>query len=138
MMTVSRRDFLKLAREGLLWLSGALTLGGVLRFLDFETHPAPPTAFPLGPATRYPLHSRIVLEDIPAVLLHTESGFTARSLTCTHLGCALAQAPDGFTCPCHGSEFDEAGTVRRGPAEKPLTALRVEQTLAGELILHLV
>ena len=137
-MTVSRRDFLKLAREGLLWLSGALTLGGVLRFLAFEAHPAHPTEISLGPATRYPLHSRTVLEDIPTVLLHTESGFTARSLTCTHLGCTLGQKAEGFTCPCHGSEFGDDGGVRRGPAEHPLPSLRVEQTPEGNLILYTV
>ena len=38
---------------------------------------------------------------------------------CTHLGCVpLGQQGqyDGWFCPCHGSEYDTAGRVRRGPA----------------------
>ena len=38
---------------------------------------------------------------------------------CTHLGCIpLAHEGDygGFFCPCHGSQYDTAGRIRRGPA----------------------
>ena len=43
---------------------------------------------------------------------------------CTHLGCIpLGQKPDdphgawgGWACPCHGSQFDTSGRVRKGPA----------------------
>ena len=38
---------------------------------------------------------------------------------CTHLGCVpLGDAGDfgGWFCPCHGSHYDTAGRVRRGPA----------------------
>jgi len=129
----SRRDFLKLARNGFLWLSGALALGGLLRFLDYDPNPAPKTEFDLGPASNYPLGSRTVLSDPPAVLLHTESGFSALSLVCTHLGCTVESSADGFACPCHGSRFDGAGKVTHGPAEKPLRLLRVEVTEEGNL-----
>ena len=53
----SRRDFLKLARDVLLSLSGALALGGLFRFFDFDPNPAPRTEFDLGPAEDYPLNS---------------------------------------------------------------------------------
>ncbi|WP_114390669.1 ubiquinol-cytochrome c reductase iron-sulfur subunit [Notoacmeibacter marinus] len=39
--------------------------------------------------------------------------------SCTHLGCVpLGQAGDfdGWFCPCHGSHYDTAGRIRRGPA----------------------
>jgi ubiquinol-cytochrome c reductase iron-sulfur subunit len=42
---------------------------------------------------------------------------------CTHLGCiptGEAGAFDGWFCPCHGSEYDSAGRIRRGPAPKNL------------------
>jgi ubiquinol-cytochrome c reductase iron-sulfur subunit len=47
---------------------------------------------------------------------------------CTHLGCVpRGQSPTdrrgpygGWRCPCHGSEYDTAGRVRRGPAPKNL------------------
>lgn len=38
---------------------------------------------------------------------------------CTHLGCVpLGQQGDfgGWFCPCHGSHYDTAGRIRKGPA----------------------
>jgi len=43
---------------------------------------------------------------------------------CTHLGCIpLGQKPGdpkgdygGWFCPCHGSHYDTAGRIRKGPA----------------------
>jgi ubiquinol-cytochrome c reductase iron-sulfur subunit len=43
---------------------------------------------------------------------------------CTHLGCIpLGQKPtdpkgeyDGWFCPCHGSQYDSSGRIRKGPA----------------------
>ena len=43
---------------------------------------------------------------------------------CTHLGCIpLGQKPtdphgefDGWFCPCHGSQYDSAARIRKGPA----------------------
>jgi hypothetical protein len=43
--------------------------------------------------------------------------------TCTHLGCVpLGQAGDfnGWFCPCHGSVYDTAGRIRKGPAPQNL------------------
>jgi ubiquinol-cytochrome c reductase iron-sulfur subunit len=42
---------------------------------------------------------------------------------CTHLGCVpIGQAGDfgGWFCPCHGSHYDTAGRVRKGPAPENL------------------
>jgi len=136
MPDISRRDFLKLARNGFLYLSGALTLGGLLRFLSFQTEPAPQTEFDLGLAADYPLNSQTLLPNIPAVLLHTENGFSAMSLICTHLGCTVEQKTDGFDCPCHGSRYDANGKVLKGPATQALRTLRVETADNGHLILH--
>ena len=43
--------------------------------------------------------------------------------SCTHLGCVpLGQAGDfgGWFCPCHGSHYDTAGRIRKGPAPQNL------------------
>jgi ubiquinol-cytochrome c reductase iron-sulfur subunit len=42
---------------------------------------------------------------------------------CTHLGCVPigdAGDYDGWFCPCHGSHYDTAGRIRKGPAPKNL------------------
>lgn len=47
---------------------------------------------------------------------------------CTHLGCIpVGQKPGedkgefgGWFCPCHGSEYDTSGRIRKGPAPKNL------------------
>ncbi|MBK8086165.1 MAG: ubiquinol-cytochrome c reductase iron-sulfur subunit [Devosia sp.] len=39
--------------------------------------------------------------------------------TCTHLGCIpVGESGEfgGWFCPCHGSQFDTAGRIRKGPA----------------------
>lgn len=136
MSDISRRDFLKLARNGFFALSGVLAFGGLLRFLDFDPNPAPKTEFELGFTNDYPLDSRTVLPEIPAILIHTKQGFFAHSLVCTHLGCTLESGADGFACPCHGSRFDADGNVTHGPAAKPLVSLRIEITEENKLILH--
>ncbi len=42
---------------------------------------------------------------------------------CTHLGCIpLSESGDydGWFCPCHGSHYDGAGRIRKGPAPENL------------------
>lgn len=43
--------------------------------------------------------------------------------SCTHLGCVpvgLAGEFGGWFCPCHGSHYDTAGRIRKGPAPENL------------------
>ncbi|WP_425230500.1 ubiquinol-cytochrome c reductase iron-sulfur subunit [Sphingomonas sp.] len=48
---------------------------------------------------------------------------------CTHLGCIPLGAAEGenrgqfggYFCPCHGSQYDTAARIRKGPAPKNLT-----------------
>jgi len=134
-LRVNRRDFLKLIRTGVLTLSGLLGLGGLIRFLGYQSQQPAPTEFNLGLASDYAPGSQTLLAQVPALLIRSDTGFTAISLVCTHLGCTVEQNPDGFTCPCHGSRYDQQGKVIRGPASKPLTAQRVEITPDGKLIL---
>jgi len=129
----SRRDFLKLARTGLLTLSGLLGLGGLLRFLSYQSQPPAPTEFVLEAPNDYAVGSRTLLPQVPALLIRDASGFSALSLVCPHLGCTVEPQPDGFACPCHGSHFDPGGKVVRGPAGKALIVLRVETAADGKL-----
>ena len=45
---------------------------------------------------------------------------------CTHLGCIPTFGTGdygGWFCPCHGSHYDTAGRIRKGPAPKNLFLL---------------
>ncbi len=134
---ISRRDFLKLATDGLLTLSGLLGVAGIIRFLSYKSEPPQPTEYDLGLADAFLPGSRTVFPEIPAVLIHGDAGFSALSLVCTHLGCTVGIQPNGFTCPCHGSQYSLTGVVTKGPASSPLKALRLEQTADGHIILHM-
>lgn len=48
---------------------------------------------------------------------------------CTHLGCVpLGQQGEygGWFCPCHGSQYDTAGRIRKGPAPENLAVPKFE------------
>ena len=138
MKKLSRREFLRLTINSLLGLSGALGLGGLIQFLSYEMDPAPPSQYDLGSAGDYPPGSRILLMNIPAVLIHNNDGYLAFSLVCTHLGCTVEQKNGEYECPCHGSKYNDKGDVTRGPANTSLKKLRVEINEAGNIILHMV
>jgi cytochrome b6-f complex iron-sulfur subunit len=123
---LSRYAFLKLFTNALLGLAGLLGLGGLVRFFSYTPDPGQTSEFELGDAADYPDGSCTVMLHIPAVIFNRNGEFVAYSLTCTHLGCTVEQVEEGFTCPCHGSRFDRNGNVINGPAQEPLTKLRVE------------
>ncbi len=57
---------------------------------------------------------------------------------CTHLGCVPLGAAEGevkgeyggYFCPCHGSHYDTAGRIRKGPA--PTNLLVPEYTFTSD------
>lgn len=58
---------------------------------------------------------------------------------CTHLGCVPVGDGSGdfggWFCPCHGSHYDTAGRIRKGPAPENLHI--PEMHLSDDLILTL-
>jgi len=51
--------------------------------------------------------------------LNEEGNWLVQMGVCTHLGCVpLGESGDfgGWFCPCHGSHYDTAGRIRKGPA----------------------
>lgn len=61
---------------------------------------------------------------------------------CTHLGCVPLGAADGenkgeyggYFCPCHGSHYDTAGRIRKGPA--PTNLLVPEYEFASDTVIQ--
>ena len=57
---------------------------------------------------------------------------------CTHFGCVpLGEAGDfgGWFCPCHGSHYDTAGRIRRGPAPENMLVPPAEFVDAGTILI---
>jgi Rieske Fe-S protein len=68
------------------------------------------------------------LDGAPILIVRDgERRFHALSMQCTHEGCPVRPPVQGvITCPCHGSQYDLEGQVRRGPAQLPLARYAVE------------
>ena len=49
---------------------------------------------------------------------------------CTHLGCVVPwnASENKFICPCHGSQYNDAGKVVRGPAPQSLALVHANVT----------
>jgi cytochrome b6-f complex iron-sulfur subunit len=58
----------------------------------------------------------------------SQDACTVLTAVCTHASCTVSGMENGiYVCPCHGSEYDPAGHVVRGPASSPL------QTFSSQL-----
>ena len=56
---------------------------------------------------------------------------------CTHMGCVPNKEGPGWTCHCHGSQYDDSGRVTRGPAPKnlevpPYRFIAADKIIIGE------
>jgi cytochrome b6-f complex iron-sulfur subunit len=58
----------------------------------------------------------------PVLVVNPNNNLVAVNPTCTHKGCIVKwEAKDQkFDCPCHDAEFGIDGSVKDGPAKKPL------------------
>lgn len=90
----------------------------------------------LGPASRFPKGSAVLLRRANAVIVHDELGLHAMSAICTHQRCTVRDTParNELTCPCHGAAFSYDGEPLRGPTRVPLPWLALEEE-GGELVL---
>jgi cytochrome b6-f complex iron-sulfur subunit len=60
-----------------------------------------------------------------AVVRTGASSYVALSRICTHAGCDISVVSGGFSCPCHGSQFDSTGAATQGPAVNALERFHV-------------
>jgi cytochrome b6-f complex iron-sulfur subunit len=76
---------------------------------------------------RVPGGGALIFGQKKIAVIRKNQDIYALNLTCTHLGCMVNATSKGFVCPCHGSMFTTCGDVVKGPADRPLKRLAVEE-----------
>jgi cytochrome b6-f complex iron-sulfur subunit len=111
---VSRRGFLQIT---LGWLAATFAVAASaiasVRFLVPNVLYEPSLLFKAGKPDDFPDTSVTFMEDERVFLVRQGNTFRCVSAICTHLGCTVNRAEQGYHCPCHGSLFDD-------PAPHPL------------------
>ena len=120
-----RRDFLGLAS---VWAAAAaclLSLVGMLRLPKAAVLASPSRKFRVSLPESLAEGAHFIPPGRSVALYRDAKGIYAVSLVCTHLGCIVKTATDGFECPCHGSRFSADGAVLKGPAPRALPWVKV-------------
>ena len=127
-------------RSFLFWISSAaLTGSGLISafsnfvFMKPRATYGQPTRFTIGRPDDFPPGSRVALEARRVCIVREGNKLAAISTTCTHLGCSVGVSETGFACPCHGSRYDQDGTVTGGPAPRALPWYAVTLAPNGDL-----
>lgn len=127
-------------RRLLAWLSGVGLAGSALLaavsdviFFKPRVTYGQPAIFQIGKPDEFPPGTRIAREAERICIVREGNRVAAISTTCTHLGCSVSIADTGFSCPCHGSHYDQDGNVTGGPAPKPLPWFHVTLAPNGEI-----
>ncbi|HOV73249.1 MAG TPA: ubiquinol-cytochrome c reductase iron-sulfur subunit [Candidatus Hydrogenedentes bacterium] len=131
---VPRRDFLNWAGIAAATAAIAGSIIGMARLPKPSVLPEASHRFRAGHPAEFPPGTVKIIHDHNVRIVATDEGVAALSLVCTHLGCIVAESPDGFKCPCHGSQFSHDGKVVGGPAPRPLRWLEISHAPDGSLI----
>jgi cytochrome b6-f complex iron-sulfur subunit len=119
---LERRRFLGLLGSGALGLAALGTLIAGVRYLEPDVLYEEDERFAIGRPEAIAVGTLLVCRARKLYVVHGPRGFYAISAVCSHFGCVTRHAPgdDRITCPCHGSTFDLAGNVTKGPAPSGL------------------
>ena len=130
---VPRRDFLGLAGywSACLFIVGSIV--GMARLPKPRVLPEASSRFRAGMPADFPPGTTKIITEHSVRISATQEGVAAMSMVCTHLGCIVRETSTGFSCPCHGSKFDQDGKVTGGPAPRPLLWFAVSQAADGSL-----
>jgi len=135
----TRRSFLRYFTILLSSVTALLGIWGIGRFASFSSGSARNREIPPDIPARIqpdtPLH--VPEAGVWITKRQSDGSLTALDDRCTHLGCRQKWNPERrlFECPCHGSEFDLEGNVKRGPANRALPRLSI--TTGKDKKLHL-
>jgi len=80
--------------------------------------------------TQYPVSALPKAETVysPSELAGMEVGLVALYQKCPHLGCRVPECKSSqwFECPCHGSQYNQAGEKKGGPAPRGMDRFATE------------
>lgn len=131
---ISRRNFLGRASLWAIALSSLGALAGVFRMTKADVHYEESKRFKIGRPEDFPAGTVKKLDDKKVFVFSDNDGLYAISSVCTHLGCIVYPAEEGFQCPCHGSRFNKSGKVIAGPAPRNLQWLEISRHVDGSLM----
>lgn len=131
---ITRRDYLSVAGVGSATAAVTFSVVGMMRLPKPRVLPDVSSVVRLGKPSEFLPGTVAMMPDQNVCVIATEEGISAVSLVCTHLGCIVKRAGDGFDCPCHGSKFGSEGQVVAGPAPRGLPWLAVSQAPDGTLL----
>ena len=114
-----RRLFAWFSSVGLFGSTALAVISNLVFFKPRVTY-SPSARFSIGKPDDFPPGTRIAREVDRVCIVRENNRIAAISTTCTHLGCIVAISDTGFACPCHGSHYDTAGRIRKGPAPRNL------------------
>ena len=72
--------------------------------------------------------ARVTFASQGPVLAGMEAGVVALYQKCPHLGCRVpdCKSSQWFECPCHGSQYNQAGEKKGGPAPRGMDRFATE------------
>lgn len=133
---VPRRDILGGFALGSFFMTVGTAVLGILRLPKPGVFPESASRFKVGFPEDFPPDSHRNIEARGVRVFRDDLGFFAISSICSHLGCIVSEegSAESFTCPCHGSRFDEQGRVLSGPAPRGLAWLEMSLAADGSLM----
>ena len=132
---------------GFLWPSGSGGFGSKInmgKVSDLQADVTKNNGFLYKPdgrlwITNYPAAALPKAEQVyaPAVLNSLKAGLSVLYQKCPHLGCRVpsCNSSQWFECPCHGSQYNQAGEKKGGPAPRGMDSFATEIS-GGSLIVN--
>ncbi len=121
-----RRDWIGISAVAAAAGSLLFALLGILRLPKPAVFASPSKTFNVTLPEGLALGQPYIPPGRAVMLVRDEEGVFALSTVCTHLGCLVRPAPDGYECPCHGSRFAPDGAILKGPAPRGLPWLQID------------
>lgn len=96
----------------------------------------PSKKFPVGYPADFPDHGVVTLKARRVFIVREGNNFSAISMVCQHLGCAVHWTEEKgiYECPCHGSKYYKDGVNFAGPAPRPLFHFDMHLSDDGKLM----